>query len=108
MSEKKPTPLIPARAHSRCPVCGQISYSRAGIHPQCSVRQADEEHKNRIKREKALAEVEKTAIPASGIAPWQKCCPKCNTVQHVRKTVCGCGHTFTVRARPPTREGERT
>jgi hypothetical protein len=96
MSEKKPTPLIPARAHSRCPVCGQISYSRAGIHPQCSVRQADEEHKNRIKREKALAEVEKTAIPASGIA------------QHVRKTVCGCGHTFTVRARPPTREGERT
>ena len=108
MSEKKPTPLIPARAHSRCPVCGQISYSQAGIHPQCSVRQADEEHKNRIKREKALAEVEKTAIPASGIAPWQKSCPKCSAVQHVRKTVCGCGHTFTVRARPPTREGERT
>ena len=108
MSEKKPTPLIPVRDHSRCPVCGQISYSRAGIHPQCSVRQADEEHKNRIKREKALAEVEKTAIPASGIAPWQKSCPKCSAVQHVRKTVCGCGHTFTVRARPPTREGERT
>ena len=79
MSEKKPTPLIPARAQSRCPVCGQISYSRAGIHPQCSVRQADEEHKNRIKREKALAEVEKTATPDK----WNRALAKVlSEVQH--------------------------
>jgi hypothetical protein len=42
MSEKKPQPLIPARIRNRCPVCGEVSYSRSGIHPQCSVRKADE------------------------------------------------------------------
>ena len=108
MTEKKPQPLIPARVRNRCPVCGEISYSRDGVHPQCSVRKADEKHKNRIKREQLLAKEEKPATPASGIAPWQKSCPMCNALQHVRKTVCGCGHTFTVRARPPTSEGERT
>jgi hypothetical protein len=25
----------------RCPVCHETVYSRAGIHPQCAVRQAD-------------------------------------------------------------------
>lgn len=25
----------------RCPVCHQLVYSRAGIHPQCAVRQSD-------------------------------------------------------------------
>jgi hypothetical protein len=25
----------------RCPVCNQVVYSRAGIHPQCAIRQAD-------------------------------------------------------------------
>jgi hypothetical protein len=107
MSEKKPTPLFPARAHSCCPVCGKISYSLAGVHPQCSVRRADEEHKNRSKREKLLAEVGKTAKPAAGISPWQKSCPQCSAVQHVRKTVCNCGYRFTVGARRPTSEGER-
>ena len=108
MSEKKPQPLVPARVHNRCPVCGEISYSRAGIHPQCSVRQADEKRKNRIKREKLLAKEEELATPTSGNSPWQKSCPQCNTLQHVRKMVCGCGHIFTVRARPPTSQGEPT
>jgi hypothetical protein len=108
MSEKRPAPRIPTRARSGFPVSSELSYSRDGVHPQCSVRQADEKRKNRIKRETLLLEVEKTPMPASGIAPWQKYCPKCNTLQHVRKTACGCGHTFTARARPPTREGERT
>jgi hypothetical protein len=30
-----------ASTRSRCPVCGQAVYSRAGIHPQCAMRQAD-------------------------------------------------------------------
>jgi hypothetical protein len=107
MSEKKPQPLIPARVHNRCPVCGEISYSRAGVHPQCWMRQADEKRKIRIKREKLLAKEEKAPTTASGSAPWQKNCPKCNALQHVRKTVCGCGHTFTASARPPTYEGGR-
>ena len=108
MSAKKPQPLIPARVYNRCPVCGEISYSRAGVHPQCSVRQADEKHKSRSKRAKLLEKEEKTATPASGISAWQKSCPKCNALQHVRKKVCGCGHTFTVRACPPTCDGDRT
>ena len=108
MSEKKPQPLNPPKMHDRCPVCGEVSYSLAGVHPQCSVRRADEQRKNRIKREKLLAEEEKTTMPATGIALWQRSCPICNALQHVRTMVCGCGHTFTVRARPPTCEGERT
>ena len=31
----------PASARARCPVCHQPVYSRAGIHPQCAVRQSD-------------------------------------------------------------------
>ena len=35
------TPLPPNSARVRCPVCHEAVYSRAGIHPQCAVRQAD-------------------------------------------------------------------
>ncbi|MGP0062887.1 MAG: hypothetical protein ACLQGP_04695 [Isosphaeraceae bacterium] len=33
------TPIPSTRV--RCPVCHEAVYSRAGIHPQCAVRQAD-------------------------------------------------------------------
>lgn len=108
MPEKKPTRLIPVQIRNRCPVCGETSYSRGGVHPQCSVRQADEKHKSRIKQEKELAKAEEPAIPVNRVSPWQKSCPLCHAVQHVRKTVCGCGHTFAIKARPPTGEGEPT
>lgn len=35
------TPPSPASSRARCPVCHEVVYSRAGIHPQCAVRQAD-------------------------------------------------------------------
>ncbi len=35
------SPLKPATTRVRCPVCHQEVYSRAGIHPQCAVKQAD-------------------------------------------------------------------
>ena len=35
------TPPQPASNRVRCPVCHQEVYSRAGIHPQCAVKQAD-------------------------------------------------------------------
>ena len=35
------SPLKPASTRVRCPVCHQEVYSRAGIHPQCAVKQAD-------------------------------------------------------------------
>ena len=107
MYEKKPQPPLPNRTHNRCPVCGEISYSRAGIHPQCSARRADEERRKLIKLEEEPAN-EKRTTPSSGAAPWQKYCPKCKALLHVRKAVCACGHHFAVKARPPTSEGKPT
>ena len=31
----------PSSNRVRCPVCREVVYSRAGIHPQCAVRQSD-------------------------------------------------------------------
>jgi hypothetical protein len=31
----------PVSSRARCPVCHQAVYSRAGIHPQCAVRQSE-------------------------------------------------------------------
>ena len=103
MPSKKPQPLIPNRTRERCPVCGEISYSLAGVHPQCAVQQADEKRLKHIKRDRQAAT--KTA-PASGVKPWQRVCPKCKVLQHVRKKMCDCGHTFAVRKSPPASESE--
>ena len=35
------TPITPASTRLRCPVCQEVVYSPAGIHPQCAVRQSD-------------------------------------------------------------------
>jgi hypothetical protein len=35
------TPVTPGSTRVRCPVCHEAVYSRAGIHPQCAVKQAD-------------------------------------------------------------------
>jgi hypothetical protein len=32
---------LPVSNRVRCPVCHEAVYSRAGIHPQCAVRQSD-------------------------------------------------------------------
>jgi hypothetical protein len=34
-------PLRAPSNRARCPVCHEPVYSRAGIHPQCAVRQSD-------------------------------------------------------------------
>lgn len=34
-------PPKPVSTRVRCPVCHQEVYSRAGIHPQCAVRQSE-------------------------------------------------------------------
>jgi hypothetical protein len=50
MNPKSYHPPHPASTRVRCPVCHQEVYSRAGIHPQCAVRQADPpKPKNRAK-----------------------------------------------------------
>jgi hypothetical protein len=66
MSEKKPKALNPVRARNCCPICGKVSYSRAGVHPQCSVRQADKERTMRMARERLLEEQERTSTAAKG------------------------------------------
>jgi hypothetical protein len=103
MSSKKPRPLIVSSKHGRCPVCGEISYSPAGVHPQCAVRQADAKRLLAIKKNKRSKE---TSKPPAGVKPWQRSCPRCNAVQHVRKRVCGCGYTFAVVNRQPATEGD--
>lgn len=35
------TPPQPISTRLKCPVCHETVYSRAGIHPQCAVRQSD-------------------------------------------------------------------
>lgn len=40
---KKPVPPLVQDGKPRrlCPVCGKMSYSRGGVHPQCAHKQAD-------------------------------------------------------------------
>lgn len=99
MSASKPPPLIRTRKHKPCPVCGEISYSAAGVHPQCLVRQADSKRLAKIKQKQ---QDEPQAKPASDVKPWQKRCPKCRRIQHVRKKRCDCGQTLGGGARATT------
>jgi hypothetical protein len=57
MSEKKPIPYVTQPKRKLCPVCGQSSYSAAGIHPQCSVLQADKSRRDRLAAERIAADV---------------------------------------------------
>jgi hypothetical protein len=52
MHNRKPTPLFQPRERKRCPVCAEISYSSAGIHPQCAVRRSDAKRLEAIKLKK--------------------------------------------------------
>jgi hypothetical protein len=90
---KKPEPLYRSAPQRHCPVCGHVSYSAAGIHPQCAVRQADAV---RLERTKAGPKLPKPSA-TSDVRPWQKLCPKCRGIVHVRKKTCECGHVFVQR-----------
>jgi hypothetical protein len=42
VSEKKPEPIYFLRpAPKYCPVCGKVSYSQSGEHPQCAINRSD-------------------------------------------------------------------
>lgn len=88
----KPTP---DKAQKICPVCGIVTYSRGGIHPQCASLQADAPRVTRLKAAKKVEkEKEKVAQPRA-LGHWAKLCPKCGSTSHVRKLICGCGHHFS-------------
>lgn len=104
MSIKKPLPLFHRESHLPCPVCGEISYSAGGIHPQCSVRQADADRMLRIKEER---EIKSSKKPVTILSIWQKSCPQCQSTLHVWRTNCRCGFHFKVNASVKT-ESQRS
>lgn len=56
MSNKKPAPLIPQKSNTRCPVCGEISYSAGGIHPQCAAERADAKRMKQVRQSRAASD----------------------------------------------------
>lgn len=86
---RKPAPLYEAPHRKRCPVCGERAYSQAGIHPQCSVQQADSE---RMKLQESKAETATEIKIPQEVGAWQRVCPKCQAIVHVRRKTCECGH----------------
>lgn len=101
---KRPTPLFSSEAAKGavCPVCGFKSYSREGIHPQCSLQRADQKRTARLKRQKARTKSSETQTPTQAasqssfaVKPWHKRCPRCRVQIHVRRSGCDCGYTFS-------------
>ncbi|HQX52863.1 MAG TPA: hypothetical protein PLY87_12520 [Planctomycetaceae bacterium] len=103
MASKKPHPLYDHPARVRCPVCNEISYSSAGIHPQCAVRREDNERMRHVRLRKIDDEAKVAAAP-NDMSPWKRICPACNAAQHVRMKACSCGHVFSLIPRPSTIE----
>ena len=94
----KPLPLFPGPVRAICDYCGQTSYSAAGVHPQCVVRAADQEW---TKRMKARREASAEAAPKA-VQMYQRVCPRCEAIQHVRAKKCTCGHIFPIKSRTAT------
>jgi hypothetical protein len=92
-SIKRPLPLVlPRRApRSVCPVCGEVSYSRAGVHPQCEQARAD---RARMRRLAPPAPRRGRAANPLALKPWHKRCPRCQVQLHIRSAACRCGHEF--------------
>jgi hypothetical protein len=88
---KKPPPLYGALSRALCPICGHVSYSPAGVHPQCAMRACDQVLNDRLKVRKMAAKPKPTRLQPGR---FEKQCPMCGTIQHIRKQDCSCGHSF--------------
>jgi hypothetical protein len=99
MNNNKPTPLIIEIGKKVCPVCGQSSYSRDGIHPQCAMRRSDS-----LRRSQLPAPQKPAAKPFAGeiVGHWKKFCPVCRRSLHVKKMTCVCGHGFEAPSKVAT------
>lgn len=60
-------PPKPVSTRVRCPVCHEDVYSRAGIHPQCAVRQSDPPRPKRTPG--GVERVEKALEHVGDVAP---------------------------------------
>jgi len=87
-----------AKKNRACPVCGQSSYSKDGIHPQCAVQLADESRKLELQAARKKASQSKAG--QSQKRSWNKQCPKCRAQLHVRRKECDCGHVFSQTKSP--------
>lgn len=57
MNYKNTSPFATQPDRKSCPICGQVTYSSNGIHPQCAVTQADAPRQARLQAErKAIAD----------------------------------------------------
>ena len=72
MSHKKPAAVIATGREKHCPVCGKRSYSSAGIHPQCAMRQADNAQKAILVAAKAACDAKAAALAALRASPAGK------------------------------------
>lgn len=97
MNAKRPTPLYESKQRPTCPVCGQATYSRAGIHPQCAQNRADERRMEEVKAKRKAATPQKPTVAPDEIKSWHKRCPKCRTEVHMRRSSCDCGFRFVKR-----------
>jgi hypothetical protein len=59
------TPVSAGTQRRRCPVCQQTVYSRAGIHPQCAMKQAEPPRPSA----KTQAAAERKTAPGGGLTP---------------------------------------
>ena len=96
MCYKKPVPLLLVDAPPRrlCPVCGAVSYSREGIHPQCAERRADAPRMERVMADMKFDERKGKSANSLALSYWHKRCPQCQAQLHLRKMTCVCGYQF--------------
>ena len=59
MNIRKTVPLVTQPNRKSCPICGQVTYSSNGIHPQCAVSQADAPRQARLMAAKKAMAKEK-------------------------------------------------
>lgn len=90
MTESARTFVYSVKKSRACPVCGESSYSKDGIHPQCAVQLADESRKEELQAKRKTAS--QSSEPRKS---WNKQCPKCKAQLHVRRKQCDCGHVFS-------------
>jgi hypothetical protein len=72
VSEKKPEVVYFPAIRNFCPVCGKVSYSLSGEHPQCAMKRADNVAKAREKkkqgRRSAISPANRAATPSARAA----------------------------------------
>ena len=62
------SPPKPVSTRARCPVCHEEVYSRAGIHPQCAIRQSEPPKPKKLAVDVTVAVAVPVAVPSEHAA----------------------------------------